>query len=148
MSGRDESTIDALGLDLEESRPDGTYLGDYDQVWIGDKWDIARRGETYELYRKGNYVWRVRSFVLACLIVADSEFLPGGLEQVAWLDSRRFNEGPAGDWFDILEPCDEQNPEPPEVWESLPEGDRRIDFEPVFRLLQAIRVQRRTPHET
>lgn len=64
--------------------------------------------------------------------------LPGGevapIEQIAWLDGKHFDESVSDDWFyDSLEPHDPNDPEPPVIYESLPDGDRLIDFTPVFR---------------
>ena len=43
-------------LDMEKRFPPDTYLDHLDEVFIGPKYDLGRRGTMWDLYRKGNYV--------------------------------------------------------------------------------------------
>lgn len=76
------SSPESLGLTFTE--PHLTYLNSHDAVWIGARWDIARRRlggrDLYDIYRKGNYWCHVGSFGLALLIVADNEGFPKGAD--------------------------------------------------------------------
>lgn len=60
---------------LQATEPGDTYLDDFDAVWIGDVWDLARRGTTYELYRKGNFVTFTNSEAAALNFLADRVWL-------------------------------------------------------------------------
>lgn len=60
---------EALGL--ERNDPAHTYLDGAYEVWIGPRWDLAREGDRWQVYRKGNWQIAVGSFQLALAIVAD-----------------------------------------------------------------------------
>ncbi len=64
-------SADFAALGLEQVVPGQTYLDDFDEVWIGARWDIARRADQWHIYRKGNWRLSVGSADLAARIVAD-----------------------------------------------------------------------------
>ena len=72
-------TFEELGL--ERTNPDDTYIGsdDANECWIGEKWDIARRGPYWDVYRKGNHFAHVHNAEVARLIVADEVLWPHGI---------------------------------------------------------------------
>ncbi len=59
-------------LGLLHRNPEHTYLDDYDEVWIGLRYDLARRGDDgWHVYRKGNWVTNVHTPALALALIAD-----------------------------------------------------------------------------
>lgn len=64
-------------LGMERNSSDQTYLDHVNgEVWIGDKWDLAigLDGDV-DVYRKGSFVIRVRSLMLAAAIIDDDRSL-------------------------------------------------------------------------
>lgn len=69
--------LDPESLGLEQSEPAGFYsFSGASEVWVGLTWDIARYGDRWHLYRKGNWMIDVGSFSLALAIVADAQGAP------------------------------------------------------------------------
>lgn len=48
-----------------------TYLDDADEVWIGSKYDVARDGDYWRLYRKGTHMLTAYSMAAVLAVVAD-----------------------------------------------------------------------------
>jgi hypothetical protein len=71
-----EARANKVGLVATE--PGQTYLYEDEQVWVGAKWDVAKRDGRFVVYRKGNWAITVGSFDLALAIVYDNEGFPNG----------------------------------------------------------------------